>query len=362
MFLPGRCGCGGATGRRRRPRAAGGCRWAVSPGGGRTSSSYSITRTCWVRAGSRSCPRRAASSTASRARPLTFGLTEDRPVGAVGQQLQHGQQDPRLHPPQQRRPGIGRRAPVSPVVEVPVGDQQPVLLQPRVKAPGQGLLAGALPGPGRADRGQHRRPGPALVHGDDPGLGERRRGAVRPAPVVPEARRVRGRVRDVPLHPVDAHQPPPQERPRRDHVRDRPRDLREQLGHGLRAQAPAGLGDPARRRHPAPGLLPAVPVRERPRQPRRDLLVVLLSEQRQRHHQVRRHPRRQLSAPAPRTLPGRLDRVIDRVRRHPRRQHAQRDPVHQAPAAHHPSLRHNPRSSARAPPRRPTSTTIETIS
>gem|GEM_PF-5168765 len=86
------------------------------------------------------------------------------------------------------------------------------------------------------------------------------------------------------------------------------------------------------------------PVRERPRQPRGDLLVVLVREQRQRHDQVRDHPGRQLPAPAPLALPGRLDRVIDRVRRNPGRQHAQRDPVRQAPATHALSLTHNPRS------------------
>ncbi len=38
----------------------------------------------------------------------------------------------------------------------------------------------------------------------------------------------------------------PEERPRRDHVRDRPRDLREQPLHGLGAEPLPRLGDPAR--------------------------------------------------------------------------------------------------------------------
>ena len=37
-------------------------------------------------------------------------------------------------------PGVSRGAPVRPVAEVPVGDQQPVLLQPRVQLPRQRLL------------------------------------------------------------------------------------------------------------------------------------------------------------------------------------------------------------------------------
>ena len=112
---------------------------------------------------------------------LDLGVHQDGQVGAVDEELQRLQDQVRFHPPQQRRPGIRGGAPVRPVVEVPVGDQQPVLLQPRVELPRQGLLPAAL-GRARADRGQHRRVRRALADRHHPGLGKRRPPAVLPVP------------------------------------------------------------------------------------------------------------------------------------------------------------------------------------
>jgi hypothetical protein len=82
-----------------------------------------------------------------------------------------------------------------------------------------------------------------------------------------------------------------------------------------------------------------------------DLLVVLVGEQCQRHHQVDHDMRRELPAPPPRFLPGRRNRVIDRVAGHPRRENAQRHEVRQRLPGHDTSLRHDQRSctEARAP-------------
>ena len=156
--------------------------------------------------------------------PGDLGIDQHRPVRAVGQQFQHRQQQVRLDPPQQRRPGISGRAPVLPAIEVPVGDQQPALIHPRIQRPGQRLLPAALRRR-RSHRGQHRRVRAALADRHHPDLRERR-------PIIPAgARRAEGGavltgVRDIPFHPVHRHQPPrPQERPDRIQVRDRHRDL-----------------------------------------------------------------------------------------------------------------------------------------
>ena len=101
------------------------------------------------------------------------GPGHDRQVGAVGQQLQHRQPQIGFHPPQQRRAGRGGGLPVRPVTEPAVGDQQPVFFQPPEHAPGQGLLAAALP----ADRAHLRgdlRVRAALTDGHHPHLRERR--------------------------------------------------------------------------------------------------------------------------------------------------------------------------------------------
>ena len=171
---------------------------------------------------------------------------QHRGIGPIGQQLQHRQREISLDPPQELRAGIRGRAPVRPVEEVPVGDQEPVFFQPPVELAGQRLLPGAL-----ARHRAHRRirydvrgaltdrhyprlrvRGPVLLTG--PGAGEAERGGV--------LRRIRG----IPLEPVDGHQPPrPQERPGRQLIRHRRRHLGEQLFHRLVSQPLAGLGDPA---------------------------------------------------------------------------------------------------------------------
>jgi len=99
---------------------------------------------------------------------------QDGPVGAIGQHLQHRQPGVLLHPPQQGRPGIRRRAPVLPGIEVPVGDHQPVLFQPRVQLPGHGLLPAALAAGRRAHHRQHRGVRAALADRHHPDLRERR--------------------------------------------------------------------------------------------------------------------------------------------------------------------------------------------
>ena len=82
------------------------------------------------------------------------------------------------------------------------------------------------------------------------------------------------------------------------------------FGHRLRAKPLPGLGH-SPKAGTQPGLLPAVPIRERPRQPGGDLLVILVGKQRQRHDQVGHHPRRKLPAPALRLPARRLDRIIN---------------------------------------------------
>ena len=64
---------------------------------------------------------------AARALPRIFGLTstEDYDPSVQDRQGEIG-----LDPPQQLHAGIGGRAPVRPVEEVPVGDQEPVVVQP----------------------------------------------------------------------------------------------------------------------------------------------------------------------------------------------------------------------------------------
>ena len=149
-----------------------------------------------------------------------------------------------------------------------------------------------------------------------------------------------------------------QERPPGQLISDRHRHLREQLPQWLISQPLAGLGDPARRRH-LPRLIPAAPRRERPGQPGSGLLIVIISEQRQRHHQVDHHMRRELPVPPPRLPPRDLDRLIDRITRHRRRQHPQRHPVRQPATRHHAIVCHKPRS-CRPPARTPHSDTPRT--
>ena len=275
--------------------------------------------------------------------PGDLGADQDRPVGAIGQQVQHRQPQVGLDPPQQRRAGVRRGAPVLPVTEVPVGDQQPVFFQVRVQGAGQRLLPAALGGH-RPDRRIDLRVRGALADRHHPHLGKRRRRIILAGAREPERGDVLRRGRGVPLEPVHAHQPPrPQERPRRVLVRDRDRDLREQLLHRLMAQPLPGLGDPARRRD-RPRVIPAAPLPQRLGQLDDDLLVVIVGEQRQRHDEIHHHVRRQLPPGSLRALARRLDRVIDRIPRHPGRQHAQGDRVGQTAASHQTSLRHKPRS------------------
>src|SRR5262249_25392304 len=150
------------------------------------------------------------------------------------------------------------------------------------------------------------RPPPRARHTPDghyPHLGERR--AVRITCVlagVAERGSVLLCVRGVPLQRVDRHQPPaPQEGPPGQQFRGRDRHLAEQLLHRLIPQPLAGLRDPARGRH-APRLIPAAPRGKSLRQPGRDLLIVVIGEQGQRHHQVHHDMRRELPIRALRLL------------------------------------------------------------
>ena len=153
----------------------------------RSGISYSMTRTCRALAGVQVLPGAGGLDELLPGRGLDLRGDQDRPVGAVGEDLQHGQPDVGLEPPQQRRPGVRGGAPVRPVVEAAVGDQQPVLLQLRVEPAGQRPLAAGLERE-RADRGQHRRVRRALADRDHLGLGERARRPVLPGPRVAEAR------------------------------------------------------------------------------------------------------------------------------------------------------------------------------
>ena len=145
-------------------------------------------------------------------------------------------------------PESGGRAPVRPVEEVPVGDQQPVLVQPAVELAGQRLLPGALARDTAHRRVRYHMRG-ALADRDHPHLRVRRPARViSPGAGEPERGRVLRRIRGVPLEPVNRHQPPrPQERPGGQLLRHRGRHLGEQLFHRLVSQPLAGLGDPARR-------------------------------------------------------------------------------------------------------------------
>jgi hypothetical protein len=106
--------------------------------------------------------------------------------------------------------------------------------------------------------------------------------------------------------------------------------------------SPPAPGHRLVRRH-APRIVPAPPRRERLRQPGRDLLIVIISEQGQGHHEIHHDVRRELPI-RPLRLPARCGhRVIDRIPRHPGGQHPQRDLVRQtATSSHHASLRHKP--------------------
>jgi len=157
---------------------------------------------------------------------------------------------------------------------------------------------------------------------------------------------VAGRVRGVPLEPVDAHQPPrPQERTAGQLICHWHRDLGEDVPQGLKAQPLACPGDPARRRRPPAGI-PASPRAQRPGQPGRDLLIVIFGEQRHRHREIHHDVRRQLPVRPPRAAACRADRVIDDVTRYRRSEHPERNLVRPPAASSHPSiLRHKPGSS-----------------
>ena len=155
------------------------------PSPSRSGTTYSTTRTrrAFPAPGPRRRgPRRGASAVRL---PLILGLTStmcrSRRVGTPAAQGQV-----RFDPPQQRGPGVRGRAPVLPVIEVPVRDQQPVLLQPRVQLPRQRLLAAAL-GHARADRRQHRGVRRALADRPALALGNAARVPSFPAPGYPNS-------------------------------------------------------------------------------------------------------------------------------------------------------------------------------
>ena len=98
----------------------------------RSGTSYSITRTYQAWSSSRSSPRRAASI---RAVPLPAGdlrVDQDRPVGAVGQHLQHRQ--PRVTP--------------GPATAAPPRYPRPCASPSSSKSPGRRSAASPAPGPG----------------------------------------------------------------------------------------------------------------------------------------------------------------------------------------------------------------------
>ena len=115
----------------------------------RSGTSYSTTRTWRARAGSRASPLRAASVSRFRAAPLTFGVHQDGPVGAVREEFQHGQAQVRLSPATAARPRCPRRC-TSPASYRSSGRRSAASPPP---------AAGKGPGPGTARRCPSRRPG-----------------------------------------------------------------------------------------------------------------------------------------------------------------------------------------------------------
>jgi hypothetical protein len=148
--------------------------------------------------------------------------------------------------------------------------------------------------------------------------------AVIPGPGVPELRGVVLGIGHIDVEPVDRQQPPPTHpRPPSEHPTHRLGHTLEHLSHQLATQPFTGLGDPTGGRH-RPRRVPASPRRQRPGDLGRDLLIVILGEQAQRHRQVRPHMRGQLPT---RTLggePARRDRHITHIPRNSRHQHTQR--------------------------------------
>ena len=98
-------------------------------------------------------------------------------------------------------------------------------------------------------------------------------------------------------------------------ARVRPTRARACGGKLITAQPFTGLGDPTGGRY-RPRRVPASPVTQRAGDLGRDLLVVILGEQAQRHRQMRRHMRRQLSTRPLLPGPARRYRRVDRVPRH----------------------------------------------
>src|SRR5512142_1056477 len=89
-------------------------------------------------------PSRAAAISACRALPLAFGFISTEEYDPSGSSPRTGSVRLALTRHSSAAPGIGRCAPVRPVIEVAAGDEQPVLLQPRIQPPGQRLFPGAL--------------------------------------------------------------------------------------------------------------------------------------------------------------------------------------------------------------------------
>jgi hypothetical protein len=115
-------------------------------------------------------------------------------------------------------------------------------------------------------------------------------------PGVPECGGVHRGVRDVLRHLVGAHQPPsPEERPPASPSSppvSRPTRIARPSAPG---RATARAYEIPRRPASGPRTLPTAPVRQSPRRPATSF-IVLIHEQRQRNHAIRRHPRRELPA------------------------------------------------------------------
>ncbi len=260
-------------------------------------------------------------------RDAAGAVSQEGPVGAVGQGLQQRKGNTGLDPHQQVRPGGAdlpdqREAGELAVHQEKAARREDLRMDPD-QPPGQGLLpvqrrpgfqAQGAAGAGRGgDHGAHLR---------------ERRGVIRSARGA-EVLPVLAGVRDGDLEAVQrAQQEPPPRHPRLQRAGDLPEQGLEQLGGDQVAAAGQRLGTRhvprARPRH----------VLQQAGRPADHLRDVRLRPQRHRHHQPDRHRGRQQPLPF---LPAAeiLHQLLDLAGRHVRLQHAGRHVIRQPPAGLH---------------------------
>ncbi len=285
----------------------------------RSGTLYSITRTRCPSSRVEFARRRGRPArTRSRRAPRSFGLTStevyvpSERTCTRGNSSWVGARHNRAAPVRQRL------TPRLEGVEVAVRGQQLIGLQPPVQRFGQGLLPHRV----RGDLGGEERVRAALGQRDHPRLRVCR--PVRSRPGVAELGRVLRTVGQVHVEPVDGQHPPvTQHRAPGEHPTHRLGHRVEHLGEHLAAQPFAGLGNRAGRGH-RPSRVPTPPPVKGPGDLGRDLLIVIVAEQAQRHRQVRRHMCRQLPTRTPVADPTGRDRGVDHVPRHRADQHTQR--------------------------------------